>query len=130
MVDRHLSLNLKTRSTRTLCSGTYLAVKYSVGLQEIFNSRLCSQEENYFLHLWTGLISQSAWTIRPRLGWFMRYIKLWHIFLDIVTGYVLLKKIMNYYTKWFLSLDILLFLIQITRFERPCYLYYVKDLFI
>jgi hypothetical protein len=31
-----------------------LAQKYSVGLQEIFVSRLCSQEENYFFLPWVG----------------------------------------------------------------------------
>ena len=42
--------DLKTWSARTLYvyAHTDLAQKYSVGLQEIFFSRLCSQEENYF----------------------------------------------------------------------------------
>jgi hypothetical protein len=50
MVDRHYSLNLKPWSARTLYVYAHanLAQKYSVGLQEIFVSRLCSQEENYF----------------------------------------------------------------------------------
>jgi hypothetical protein len=38
-------------SARTLCLYAHadLAQKYSVGLKEIFVSRLCYQEENYFL---------------------------------------------------------------------------------
>ena len=50
MVDRHYSLNLKPRSARILYVYAHanLAQKYSVGLQEIFVSRECSQEENYF----------------------------------------------------------------------------------
>ena len=50
MVDRHYSLNLKPWSARTLYVYAHedLAQKYSIGLQEIFVSRLCSQEENYF----------------------------------------------------------------------------------
>jgi hypothetical protein len=50
MVDRHYSLNLKPWSARTLYVYAHadLAQKYSVGLQEIFVSRLCSQEENAF----------------------------------------------------------------------------------
>jgi hypothetical protein len=50
MVDRHYSLNLKPWSARTLYvyAHTDPAQKYSVGLQEIFVSRLCSQDENYF----------------------------------------------------------------------------------
>jgi hypothetical protein len=50
MVDRHYSLNLKPWSARTpyVYAHADLAQKYSVGLQEIFVSRLCSQEENYF----------------------------------------------------------------------------------
>jgi hypothetical protein len=49
MVDRY-SLNLKPWSDRTLYVYAHadLAQKYSVGLQEIFVSRLYSQEENYF----------------------------------------------------------------------------------
>jgi hypothetical protein len=49
MVDRH-SLNLKPLSARTLYVYAHadLAQKYSVGLQENFVSRLCSQEENSF----------------------------------------------------------------------------------
>jgi hypothetical protein len=48
MVDRHYFLNLKRWSARTLYVYTHadLAQNYSVGLQEIFVSRLCSQEEN------------------------------------------------------------------------------------
>jgi hypothetical protein len=48
MVDRHYSLNLKPWSARTLYVYAHadLAQKYSVGLQEICVSRLCSQEEN------------------------------------------------------------------------------------
>jgi hypothetical protein len=51
MVDRHYSLNLKPWSARTqyVYAHADLAQKCSVGLQEIFVSRLCSQEENYFL---------------------------------------------------------------------------------
>jgi hypothetical protein len=50
MVDRHYSLNWKPSSARTLCVYAHadLAQKYSVDLQEIFVSRLCSQEENSF----------------------------------------------------------------------------------
>jgi hypothetical protein len=58
MVDRHYSLNLKPSiiiincpwSARTMYVYAHadLAQKCSVGLQEIFVSRLCSQEENYF----------------------------------------------------------------------------------
>jgi hypothetical protein len=48
IVDRH-SLNLKPWSARTyVYAHADLAQKYYVGLQEIFVSRLCSQEENYF----------------------------------------------------------------------------------
>jgi hypothetical protein len=46
-------LNLKPWSDRTLYVYAHadLAQKYSVGLQEIFVSRFCSQEENsFFLH--------------------------------------------------------------------------------
>jgi hypothetical protein len=54
MVDRHYSLTLKPWSARTLCVYAHadLAQKYSVGLQEIFVSSLCSQEENYFFLPW------------------------------------------------------------------------------
>jgi hypothetical protein len=47
MVDRHYSLNLKPWSARTLYVYAHadLAQKYSVGLQEIFVSRLCSHAE-------------------------------------------------------------------------------------
>jgi glutamyl-tRNA reductase len=47
MVDRHYFLNLKPSSARTLYVYAHvdLAQKYSVGLQEIVVSRLCSQEE-------------------------------------------------------------------------------------
>jgi hypothetical protein len=47
MVDRHYSLNLKPWSATTLYVYAHadLAKKYSVGLQEIFVSRLCSQED-------------------------------------------------------------------------------------
>jgi hypothetical protein len=50
MVDRHYSLNLKPWSARTLYVYAHadLAQKYSVGLQEILVSRLCSQEKNSF----------------------------------------------------------------------------------
>jgi hypothetical protein len=46
MVDKHYSLNLKPWSARTLYVYAHadLAQKYSVGLQEIFVSRLCSKE--------------------------------------------------------------------------------------
>ena len=49
IVDRH-SLNLKPLSARTLYVYAHAdkAQKYSVGLQEIFVSRLLSQEENSF----------------------------------------------------------------------------------
>jgi hypothetical protein len=54
MVDRHYSLNLKPWSARTLHVYAHadLAQKYLVGLQEIFVSRLCCQEENYFILPW------------------------------------------------------------------------------
>jgi hypothetical protein len=50
MVDRHYSLNLKPWSAKTLYVYAHadLAQKYSVALQEIFVSRLCSKEENSF----------------------------------------------------------------------------------
>jgi hypothetical protein len=49
LVDRHYSLNLKPCDARTLFyAHADLAQKYSVSLQEIFVSRLCSQEENSF----------------------------------------------------------------------------------
>jgi hypothetical protein len=50
MVDRHYFLNLKPWSARALYIYEHadLAQKYSVGLQEIFVSRLCSHEENSF----------------------------------------------------------------------------------
>jgi hypothetical protein len=50
MVDRHYSLNLKPWSARTLYVYAHadLEQKYSVGLQEMFASRLCFQEENVF----------------------------------------------------------------------------------
>jgi hypothetical protein len=59
MVHRHYSLNLKPYPARTLYvyAHTDLAQKYSVGLQEIFVSRLCSQEENYFPLPWLRLIA-------------------------------------------------------------------------
>ena len=64
MVDRHYSLDLKPWSTRTLYVYMYihadLAQKYSVGLQEIFVSRLCSQEENYFPALNLNTVSSSV----------------------------------------------------------------------
>jgi hypothetical protein len=58
MVDRHYSLNLIPWSARTLYyvyAHADLVQKYSVvDLQEIFVSRLCSQEENsFFLHCGT-----------------------------------------------------------------------------
>jgi hypothetical protein len=54
MVDRHYSLNLKPWSARTLYvyAHTDLAQKYSVGLQEIFVSMFCFQEENSFFLPW------------------------------------------------------------------------------
>ena len=60
MVDRHYSLNLKQWSARTLYvyAHGYLAQKYSVGLQKIFDSRLCSQEENSFFLPWSYSTSQ------------------------------------------------------------------------
>ena len=50
IVDRHYSLILKPWSARTLYFYAHadLAQKYSVALQEICVSSLCSQEENYF----------------------------------------------------------------------------------
>jgi hypothetical protein len=53
MVDRHYSLNLKPWSARTLYVYAHadLAQKYSVGLQEMFVSMLCSLEENSFFLL-------------------------------------------------------------------------------
>jgi hypothetical protein len=50
LVDRHYSLKLKPWSARTLYVYAHadLAQKYSVGKHEIFVTRLCSQEENYF----------------------------------------------------------------------------------
>jgi hypothetical protein len=50
MVDRHHSLNSKPWSVRTLYVYAHadLAQKHDVGPQEIFVSRLGSQEENYF----------------------------------------------------------------------------------
>ena len=47
MVDRHYSLNLKPWSARTL----YVYAHADLA-QEIFVSRLCSQEENYFFLPW------------------------------------------------------------------------------
>jgi hypothetical protein len=54
MVDKHYSLNLKPWSARTLYVYAHadLAQKYSVGLQEFFVPRLCSQEENSFFLPW------------------------------------------------------------------------------
>jgi hypothetical protein len=54
MVYRHYSFNLKPWSARTLYFYVHadLAQKYSVGLQDIFVSSLCSQEENYFFLPW------------------------------------------------------------------------------
>jgi hypothetical protein len=53
-MDRHKSLILRPWSARTLYVYAHadLAQKYSVGLQEIFVSRLCSQEENSFFLPW------------------------------------------------------------------------------
>jgi hypothetical protein len=71
MVDRHYSLNLKPWSARTLYvyAHTDPAQKYSVGLQEIFVSRLCSQDENYFFLPWYGVSIDmsyvSYWTQLP-----------------------------------------------------------------
>jgi hypothetical protein len=50
MVDRHYSMNLKPWLAITLYVYAHadLAQKYSIGPQEIFVSRLCSQEENSF----------------------------------------------------------------------------------
>jgi hypothetical protein len=65
MVDRHYSLNLKPWSARTLYVHVIhadLAQKYSVGLQEIFVSRLCSQEENsFFLALKVDFKNNRVW---------------------------------------------------------------------
>jgi hypothetical protein len=54
MVDRQFSLNFKPWSARTLYVYAHadLAQKYSVGLQEIIVSRLCSQGENSFFLPW------------------------------------------------------------------------------
>jgi hypothetical protein len=62
IVDRHYSLNLKPWSARTLYVYAHadLAQKYSVALEVIFVSSLCSQEENYFFLPW---VSQ-RWKIR------------------------------------------------------------------
>jgi hypothetical protein len=49
--EQHMVVEFKTRwSARTLYVYAHadLAQKYPVGLQEIFVSRLCSQEENSF----------------------------------------------------------------------------------
>jgi hypothetical protein len=50
MVDRHYSSNLKPWPARTphVYAHAGLAQKYSVGLQEMFVSRLCSLEEKSF----------------------------------------------------------------------------------
>jgi hypothetical protein len=50
MVDRHYSFNLKPWSARTLYVYAHadLAQKYSIGLQEIFVSRLCSRKNIIF----------------------------------------------------------------------------------
>jgi hypothetical protein len=66
MVDRHYSLNLKPWSARTLCVYAHadLAQTYSVGPQEIFVSRLFSQEENYFFPA-----LNKGWTIRYPGRW-------------------------------------------------------------
>jgi hypothetical protein len=58
MVDRHYSLNLKPWSASTLYVYAHadLAQNYSVGLQEIFISMLCSQEEKSFFLPWGGPI--------------------------------------------------------------------------
>jgi hypothetical protein len=61
MVDRHYFLNLKPWSARALYIYEHadLAQKYSVGLQEIFVSRLCSHEENsFFLPCRTHLVDK------------------------------------------------------------------------
>ena len=59
MVDRHYSLNLKPWSARTLYVYAHadLAQEYSVGLQEIFVSSLCSQEGNYFFLPWYCILT-------------------------------------------------------------------------
>jgi hypothetical protein len=68
MVDRHYSLNLKPWSAKTLYvyAHTDPAQKYSVGLQEIFVSRLCSQDENYFFLPCPMLcqLSYAVWSVR------------------------------------------------------------------
>jgi hypothetical protein len=51
MVDRHYSLNWSAR-TLYVYAHADLAQEYSVGLQEIFVSRLCSQEGNSFFLPW------------------------------------------------------------------------------
>jgi hypothetical protein len=55
MVDRYYSLNVKPWSARTLYVYAHadLAQEYSVGLQEIFVSRLCSHIQTNFLQLLT-----------------------------------------------------------------------------
>ena len=62
MVDRHYSLNLKPWSATTLYVYAHadLAQKYSVGLQEIFVSRLFSQEENSFFLPWVCIASKRS----------------------------------------------------------------------
>jgi hypothetical protein len=71
MVDRHYSLNLKPWSARTIYVYAHadLAQKHSVGLQEIFVSRLCSQEGNYFFLSWPNLFSVSSHHITDVLSW-------------------------------------------------------------
>ena len=56
MIDRHYSIFLEPWSARTLYVYAHvdLAQKYSVGLQEIFVSKLCFQEENSFFLPWGG----------------------------------------------------------------------------
>jgi hypothetical protein len=66
MVDRHYFLNLKPWSARTLYvyEHAYLAQKYSVGLQEIFVARLCSQEENSFFLPWCKIMRTRAKSVK------------------------------------------------------------------
>jgi hypothetical protein len=56
MIDRHYSIFLEPWSARTLYVYAHvdLAQKYSVGLKEIFVSKLCFQEENSFFLPWGG----------------------------------------------------------------------------
>ena len=89
-VDRHYSLNLKPWSARTLYMYVYahadLAQKYSVGLQGILVSRLCSQEENSFFLPWGSQygaqtkLSIPLYSLREFVGQSVRNHKPWYFF--------------------------------------------------